>query len=269
MSDSTYHLYNYTPSIPAAAIFAVIFFASGAIHGVQLYRTKGWYFLVMLIGTFMESIGYVGRIISHNDPQALGPFIMQELMILLAPALLTASIYVVLGRIIVSLHAERLSLIRVSRLTKFFVCGDVFSFLIQSGGGGLMSQGSDLASTGQKIVLVGLAAQILWFGGFVVVSAVFHTRMRKYKVPEEQEQWLRLMYVLYAASGLILVRSLFRMVEFGQGHDGAIMANEVYLYIFDAVLMTIVVLLFNVFHPPAYLRQMTRYSEGVGLIERV
>ncbi len=90
-----------------------------------------------------------------------------------------------------------------------------------------MSQGSDLASTGQKIVLVGLAAQILWFGGFVVVSAVFHTRMRKYKVPEEQEQWLRLMYVLYAASGLILVRSLFRMVEFGQGHDGAIMADEV------------------------------------------
>ncbi len=95
--------YSYTPSIPAAAIFAVIFFASGAIHGVQLYRTKGWYFLVMLIGTFsesdfrvlpclltvlVESIGYVGRIISHNDPQALGPFIMQELMILLAPALL-------------------------------------------------------------------------------------------------------------------------------------------------------------------------------------
>ncbi|KAF9044610.1 RTA1 like protein [Hymenopellis radicata] len=222
----------------------------------------------MLIGTFMESIGYIGRIISHNDTEALGPFIMQQILILMAPALFAASIYVVLGRIIVALRAERLSLVRVSKLTKIFVCGDLFSFMIQSSGGGLMAMRNSMASLGQKIVLVGLAAQILWFGGFMVVSAVFHVRMQKYKVPVEQENWTRLMYVLYASSGLILVRSVIRMVEFGQGHDGSLISNEVYLYIFDSVLMAIVVLLFNVFHPPTYLRQMTRYSEGVGLIER-
>ncbi len=32
------------------------------------------------------------------------------------------------------LHAERFSLIRINWLTKFFVLGDVISFLLQSGG---------------------------------------------------------------------------------------------------------------------------------------
>ncbi len=35
----------------AAAIFAVIFFGAGVVHGVQIIRTKGWYFTAMLIGT--------------------------------------------------------------------------------------------------------------------------------------------------------------------------------------------------------------------------
>jgi hypothetical protein len=55
-------------------------------------------------------------------------------LILLAPALLAASIYMILGRLIVSLHAEGNSLIRPSWLTKIFVIGDVVSFLMQCGG---------------------------------------------------------------------------------------------------------------------------------------
>lgn len=40
----------------------------------------------------------------------------------------------ILGRTITYLHAEKLSLVRVGWMTKFFVTGDVISFLMQCTG---------------------------------------------------------------------------------------------------------------------------------------
>ncbi|KAF8917121.1 RTA1 like protein-domain-containing protein [Mucidula mucida] len=259
MADDSdnFQLYRYTPSVVAAAIFAVIFFGAGVVHGVQIIRTKGWYFTAMLIGT-----------LSMFSFFSLGPYILQSLLILLAPALFAASIYVVLGRVIVSLDAQRLSLIRVNWLTKFFVTGDVLSFLIQAAGGGLMAQ-SGSEDLGKTVVMIGLAVQVVWFSSFVIVSTVFHLRMRRYQVPSRQTRWTHLMYLLYIASALILIRSVFRIIEFSGGNDGVLMRNEVWLYVFDAALMTIVVVLFNVFHPPAFLKEMSQYTEALVLKERL
>jgi hypothetical protein len=63
-----------------------------------------------------------------------GPYIIQSLLLLLAPTLFAASIYMVLGRIIRLTDGEEHSLIRANFLTKVFVAGDVLSFLNQSGG---------------------------------------------------------------------------------------------------------------------------------------
>jgi hypothetical protein len=59
---------------------------------------------------------------------------MQSLLILVAPALFAASIYIVLGRVILLVDGERYSLVRRKWLTKIFVAGDVFSFLLQGSG---------------------------------------------------------------------------------------------------------------------------------------
>lgn len=56
------------------------------------------------------------------------------MLILVAPALFAASIYMTLGRIVVKLDAEDKSIIPVRFLTKIFVVGDVISFLLQCGG---------------------------------------------------------------------------------------------------------------------------------------
>jgi hypothetical protein len=54
---------------------------------------------------------------------------------------------------------------------------------------------------------------------------------------------------LFIGSALIMVRSLFRIIEYLQGFSGYLLSHEVYLYIFDAVLMLAVMVLFNVLHP--------------------
>lgn len=55
--------------------------------------------------------------------------------------------------------------------------------------------------------------------------------------------------ILYVASVLISARSGFRIVEYMQGNDGFLMRHEVFLYIFDASAMWVVMWIFNVFHP--------------------
>ena len=64
----------------------------------------------------------------------LGPYIVQAVLTLVAPALFAARIYMELGRMIVVLGAEKHSMIRIKWMTKIFVAGDVLSFLMQSAG---------------------------------------------------------------------------------------------------------------------------------------
>lgn len=69
--------------------------------------------------------------------------------------------------------------------------------------------------------------------------------------------------MLYAASGLILVRSLFRVVEYVQGNNGYLLRNEVFLYVFDAVLMAACMLVFLFYHPSRI--QTSRNDSVIGL----
>lgn len=84
----------------------------------------------------VEGVGYIGRLMSSTETPnwTLGPYVMQSTLLLVAPALFAASIYMELGRIIVLLHGEDLSIVRVNWLTKIFVAGDVLSFLMQASG---------------------------------------------------------------------------------------------------------------------------------------
>jgi uncharacterized membrane protein YraQ (UPF0718 family) len=59
---------------------------------------------------------------------------MQSVLILVAPTLMAASVYMILGRIILLTGAERHSPIRRTWLTKIFVVGDVISLLMQGAG---------------------------------------------------------------------------------------------------------------------------------------
>lgn len=82
----------------------------------------------------------------------LEPYILQSLLLLLAPAFFAASIYMELGRIITLVDGEHLSMIRKQRLTKIFVCGDVFSFLVQGAGQFLPLPGSHTLLTHHQVV---------------------------------------------------------------------------------------------------------------------
>src|SRR6266536_4290911 len=71
------------------------------------------------------------------------PYVIQSVLLLVAPALFAASIYITLGRIIRCVKGEKHSIIRVNWLTKLFVIGDVLSFFVQGGVAGMMVSGKE------------------------------------------------------------------------------------------------------------------------------
>jgi RTA1 like protein len=61
--------------------------------------------------------------------------------------------------------------------------------------------------------------------------------------------WERYMWALYIASICILIRSIFRVVEYVMGEDGYLLSHEIFLYIFDATLMLLTMAIYNLLHP--------------------
>ncbi|KAF8851675.1 RTA1-domain-containing protein [Acephala macrosclerotiorum] len=291
MSNSTateaFVLYHYFPSKAAAVIFIILFLGTSSYHAFQLFKNKTWYFIPFLIGGFFETLGYVGRAqsASQSPNWTLGPYIMQSLLTLLGPTLFAASIYMVLGRIIRLTDGEECSLIRAKWLTKVFVMGDVLSFLAQSAGkltspklfgifaqidflgGGMLAQAksADAQKSGTNIITGGLGIQVVFFGFFIIVAGIFHMRIAKNPTVKSISipvPWQRYLLILYVASTFIMIRSIFRIAEYVQGNNGALLKTEVYLYIFDATLMFLTMVIFNVFHPSAIINKETLSKGG-------
>ncbi|KAL4804719.1 RTA1 domain protein [Aspergillus unguis] len=272
-----FELYRYTPSQPAAALFAAFFAITTLYHIWQIKQTRAWFFTPFALGGIFQIIGYSTRIAAHNNTENVPIYAIHTLLILLAPPLYAASMYMALGRLITFLHAETLSLVPVRYLTAVFVTGDVVAFLMQAA--------ESSFSLGEKITIGGLGVQLTFFVFFILASTLFHYRVRRntskegviFRVrelqtpsirssPSEETQspkpngkfnwnessrcsWESLLGVLYAASILILIRSVFRLVEYVQGNRGYLIRHEVFMYVFDSSLMLGCMFVMNGWHP--------------------
>ncbi|OBT98627.1 hypothetical protein VE01_03601 [Pseudogymnoascus verrucosus] len=268
-SHNGYYLWHYLPSTPAAVIFCILFIIATVAHLWRLCKTRAWFCLAFTIGAFFEVIGFGARAAAHNRTDALMPYIIQNLFILLPPALFAASIYMTLGRIINAVNGGHLSIIRPTWLTKIFVGGDVFSFMVQGGGGGMMAGGDQSkVKLGQNMILGGLGIQLLMFGLFWLTAVLFHLKIRKNPTTESytiDAKWEQYLGMLYMVSALIMIRSIFRVAEYVMGNDGYLLMNEWPLYVFDATLMFGVTVLFYWRHPGALTAAKIHDAERVQL----
>ncbi|KAM5352940.1 hypothetical protein ACJ41O_005662 [Fusarium nematophilum] len=243
-----YYLWRYLPSVGAAVLFLLLFLASFLFISWKIWRTRTKFCIVFAIGCFFQVIGYGARAGAHSKTERIMPYAVQNMFIIIAPVLFAASIYMVLARIINSIRAEKYSMIRPTKLTKTFVLGDVLSFLIQGGASGMMVvQNPNMVKWGERIIILGLMVQVVMFALFCAIAVVFHRRMRRAPTAESLDgliPWEESLVMLYAVSILIMVRSIFRVVEFAQGYTGYALSHEWTLYVFDSLLMWLVTVLF-------------------------
>jgi RTA1 like protein len=105
---------------------------------------------------------------------------------------------------------------------------------------------------GEHIIIGGLIVQLLFFGLFIFTTLKFHFGMKNNpnrKVLTQRPPWERHIWALYGGSLLILIRSIFRLIEYAQGNAGYLVSHEAYMYIFDGSLMFLSMVVFLWIHP--------------------
>ncbi|KAH8653735.1 RTA1 like protein-domain-containing protein [Xylariales sp. PMI_506] len=275
---SSYAFYRYVPSVAAAVIFCLLFLVSASLHGWQMYRTKSWFLGALVAGCFTEFIGYAARAGSaRQEPGcwSMMPYIIQSVFILLSPALFSASVYVLLGRIVQLTDGDSHAIIKNRYITKTFVTGDIICLFMQCAAGGLMGGSRAIPALykiGNGVVIASLILQLIWFAFFVVVAFMFHRSMRLVPTTESQRpevRWESYLYTLYIVSFFVMIRSLFRAIEFIEGSGSYIQKSEALFYIFDSLLMFLAVIYLHWKHPSeigALLRGEEPCTNGLKLL---
>lgn len=121
----------------------------------------------------------------------------------------------------------------------------------------IVSSKPSTARLGKYILLVGLAFGLASFSSFV--SLVVWFLHSTYSISRKQGKqvkaiglttgWRSIMVPLLVASVCILVRTIYRMIEFAGGYSGHIYTTEWYLYVFDTTFMVICVAIWLPFWP--------------------
>ncbi|KAK9327098.1 RTA1 like protein-domain-containing protein [Lipomyces starkeyi] len=251
--------YPGAPNSAAAILFSILFILVTSAHTYQLLRTRIWWFIPFVVGGYLECIGFLCRaIVSYKDPNSTSvrtPNIINTVFILVAPVWFAASIYMLFGRIILLLQANHLAIIKQKWLTGIFVTGDVLSLVIQVAGAVMLTgnnsntQTQSNLNTAKIVIDIGLSAQIVSFGFFIVTAIVLHRRILKQPTIPSKVPWKKHFYTVYLTSTVIMCRCIFRLVEYLLGTNGPIWGHEAYQYGFDSTLMFFVMVAFAVIHP--------------------
>lgn len=157
----------------------------------------------------------------------------------------------VYSRIVRAVQGDRFSLITPRWTTRVFVIGDFLTLNVQSTGASLLANEKH-TTLGNNIVITGLILQILLFACFIACCTVFHKRFKAHvrltgfttNLP-----WKEAFHMLYWTSGAVLIRNTFRVVEYIQGRDGYLMKKEWPIWVFDGVLMFLVMVVFFIWYP--------------------
>ncbi|KAK7048308.1 RTA1 like protein-domain-containing protein [Favolaschia claudopus] len=275
---------GYVPEKSLAAAALAAYTLSGLVHSYYFFAVppRRWFICALPLGMFAMAIGFGIRIAySNGPPYSLGVYIITTLFILLSPCLYLATDYMILSHLAQNFDDEvskRCLAISHSRITKIFVWADISTFLIQSAGGGLTaSKEIKTADLGSKLALVGLTLQAVSFGLFTVVLIVFAWRMSKlypqlwypknprpFKVFSRQpiDDWRIIIYLMLVTCVGILVRSIFRIIEFAGGYRGAVYTHEWYFYAFDTLPLWLSMTVFAIVWPT---RAIMKRGENIEL----
>ncbi|ESZ91988.1 hypothetical protein SBOR_7645 [Sclerotinia borealis F-4128] len=230
-------VYGYTPSLGLNAFFLAFFALAGIFHLAVGIRYKTHFFgIVITLGCIGEVIGYLGRILLHNNPWSGIGFEIQIACLIFSPSFMVASIYVTLQHVVQIFGAQK-SRIPARFYTRVFIAFDVLSLLLQAVGGGLAaSAGEDrkMMDLGTNLMIAGIVWQVFTLLVFAALVVDYGVRMRKSwdGVPDDarimaaQRPFKLFCIGVTVAFATIFTRCVYRIAEMVGGWANPIMRDE-------------------------------------------
>jgi hypothetical protein len=251
---------TYQPSLVANFIFLIIFIICALVSLVLGLRFRTWSYMICTVcGCVLELLGYLGRVKLHSDPWDSGAFTVQIITLIIAPAFLSASIYLTLKHVVLTFGRE-FSVLRPALYTWIFVAMDIISLLVQAGGAAIVgSKSTDIKvlKAGANIALAGIILQVVSLATFGLLASLYLVRLNKHwntLTPQARTigQSTRT-HVFVAAIVIayltIVVRCIYRIPELAGGYRNEVYMNQTEFIILEGVMISIAAVMLSFIHP--------------------
>ncbi|KAJ4396162.1 hypothetical protein N0V93_000381 [Gnomoniopsis smithogilvyi] len=264
--DTSVNLYIYVPNKGAPIFFAVAFVAVCISHILQIRRYGDWTLTFLHpLCCLMFTVGFALREYGAFDhylytTENLNVYIASTCLVYMSPPLLELANFHVLGRVLyfvpycAPLHPGRV-------LTTFGFLSALVETLNAIGVEYLANNSlpRNLINLGSILLKTGLVLQLVVIALFILCTSVFHHRCAQLSITSNDKVVVPVR-VMYVSTGLILVRTVYRTVEyFGYDRFNAadqlspILKDEWFFYVFEATLMLLNSFMWSLFHPRRYL----------------
>jgi hypothetical protein len=253
--------FDYLPSLGGNVLYASIFGLYILVNIFLGVRHKTWgYMAAMCFGLAGEVIGYTARILLHQNPfdPTGNDFLIYLVCLTIAPAFLSAAIYLCLGRIVV-VYGEHISRFYPRTYTLIFCGCDVLSLVLQAAGGGIASGATTVSQNqlGINVMLAGLSVQVSSLTLFGLLCGEFAYRLYKNRQSwatqhselYESKLFKAFLFGLGIATLTIFIRSAFRVAELSGGFHGPLANNQISFMILEGAMIIIATSCLTLLHP--------------------
>lgn len=170
-----------------------------------------------MIGAAIEVGAYAIRAASVKKPDNIGLYATSSTLIVIAPVLVCASLYVLIGRLTQYMGERPLLLLgklSPSWIPRIFVASDILSFLTQASGSGIAASNNwegTQKDTGVGVLIGGLVLQLVTFALFLLIVIWFDVKSKPSSNGDSMERGVRLVLNgIYVAGFFITVSDFYR-----------------------------------------------------------
>jgi hypothetical protein len=271
-SDVLGCVFGYVPNTAAAGIFLVVFLLLLALHSWLALRFRHVFCLYLLVACIGEAAGFIVRLILIHS-FSTNAYIAMTVLLIISPNLLALLNYALLKRIIAAIMGPavmaeiaarprqrlilsllqptsadgRISPVFVDRLFHVLVLAAAIVQVV--GVSDLTSSDSGDQTTGQHLLVVGLAVILFTFACFAVIAlhVLFSPRYELSGgsgLPAVRALYISMLHAL----ALLTVRTTYRLVEYSTGIEGWVAQHEALFYILDSLMMAACLLNFAILY---------------------
>lgn len=274
-----HYIPNYAGNLASAVLYGVLL-----IWGIAsgIYYKQWWFGTMFFCGSVLEVLGYIGRTLASNeaDVDNMDYFVWQIICLTMAPSFYMAGIYYLLAKF-TAIYGKGISRLMPLWYSYIFIACDLLAIFIQGAGGaytGSNSGNPQARQRGTNILIAGLIVQLVGMSVFGILCVDFYIQVKRYKkkalqsnpelqgmsktqvdeaIYEPRYAFIRnkrplfkiFVWCVAIATILIFIRSVFRTIEFIQGYDGYLRVHEIYMFVFDTIIVFIGVALLTIIHP--------------------
>lgn len=245
---------------PIYLAYALYGIATLLIVATTIY-TRRWYMLIGAAVGIMELIGFAFRLVMLTNP-VYGYYVGMQCLLIIPPSFLALVEYITLGNVVKlvrQVNPEISDFLKPKLITWLYFAAEIASLAMQGAGAGLSVSHDGPPSSGQagKILLIlGLAFLVVIIATFLT-NAIYVNVRSEYGIRKSRDLQA-LFTILYLTTFLLLIRNVFRLVEFAGGFYGSIATKEKYFYTLDSLMVVLILFSFGLFNYGFFLNAFER-----------